>query len=236
MVVGFIVERPGVFGFVMLRPWGQLVQSGPLVRWGVPLESLGSYVVVRFTLGVIWFILDIWVHSRSLGSLGCSNGGVRFRWVHRGVLGFWVQWGAPWVSSCSLGFVRFIVVRPAGRRIHSGSFGSLWRTLGVVMYIRVGWVHRGAPWGSSDSVLFGGFIVVCPGVRSGSLDSVQCGMGVVGFVRGRWVQWGAPWESFGVAGFSGVRTGGRRISSGLLGSVVCALAVVALFGVAEFSV
>ena len=174
--------------------------QGRWVRWGVPCESLGSYGVVRFALGVIWFILDIWVHSRSLGSLGCNLWGVRFRWVHRGVVGVWVHWGAPWVSSGSLGFVRFIAVRPAGRRIHAGSLGSLWRTLGVVVYIRVGWVHWGAPWGWSDSVLFGGFIVVCPVVRSGSLDSVQCGrrvrtgslgsvacvLGVVRFVRGRW--------------------------------------------------
>ena len=58
----------------------------------------------------------------------------------------------------ALGVVGFIQARPGGRRVHSGSLGLFWRTLVIVVFIRVGSVHSCAPRGSSDSLGFVGFI------------------------------------------------------------------------------
>ena len=44
------------------------------------------------------------------------------------IRGRWVHWGAPCVSSGSLGLVGFIRVRPGGRLVHP---------IGVVGFIRV---------------------------------------------------------------------------------------------------
>ena len=75
-----------------------------------------------------------------------------------------IRWGhsvAPWVSLGSFWFLAFIHPRPAGRRMHLGSFGSLGRTLDVVGIIQA---------------------------RSrGPLGSFGPAVGIVGFIRVRWV-------------------------------------------------
>ena len=57
------------------------------------------------------------------------------------------------------GVVRFIRARPGGllgtflrtggRRVHSGSLNSFWRSSGVVSFIHISWLRLGVPWGSS---------------------------------------------------------------------------------------
>ena len=67
-------------------------------------------------------------------------------------------------------------VRPKGRRIHSGSLGSLWCALVDVGLNRGLSVHWGAPWGSSGS--FGVFSEE----PLGSSGSFVIFLGVVGFI------------------------------------------------------
>ena len=87
--------------------------------------------------------------------------------------------GALSLSSCSAGVVVFIVVRPGGRRVHTGSLGSL----GLRPEGRR--VHPGSLgyWGCALRV--GGSIRQ---VHPGSLGSLGCLLGVVGFIQ---VHWGA---------------------------------------------
>ena len=164
---------------------------------------------------------------------------VEFVWLR------WVNWGAPWESSGTLGVAGFIELRSDCRRVRSGSLGSLgcalrfllrWGllcslgcALGVVEFVRGRWVHWGATWARR--------------VRSGSLCSLGYALGVIGFVRcrwihcgapfdvvwfvqGHWIHWSTPWESFGVARFIGARPVGRRVCSGSLSTLVSALGVV----------
>ena len=53
------------------------------------------------------------VHHETLGSLACALGVVRFIWVR------WVDWGKPWVSSCSSWLAGFIGVRHGVRQVQS---------------------------------------------------------------------------------------------------------------------
>ena len=82
-----------------------------------------------------------------------------------------------------MGVVRFSLVRPGGRWVHPGLFGSLVFALGVVGFIRGRWIHSGTRWGSLDSTGVFGFTKVSAGV--------------VGFIRGRWVHSSSRWGSLG---------------------------------------
>ena len=138
----------------------------------------------------------------------------------------------------------------------SGSLGSFWCALGVVVYIRCRCVDSGAPWGNVHSGSLGSFrctlgvvrfIRVCPGgswVNSGLLGSFECALVVVGFVvvvwyiQGRWIHSGVSWVllgSFRVVGFIRVRHRGRGftrravgylVHSGSMDSFGCVLGVV----------
>ena len=77
----------------------------PRVDSGVPFASLGTFGVVGF----IRVRPGCWVHSGSLGSLGCAP---ECRWVHFGV---------PWCSLVSFWLVGFVRMRPGGRWVYSGS-------------------------------------------------------------------------------------------------------------------
>ena len=93
----------------------------------------------------------------------------------------------PWVL---FGFLGFILVRPGGRWVHSGSLESFGCAVGVVGFILGRWVHSGATW-----ALFASF---------------GCNLGVSGFIRFRWVHSSSPLgsvASFGFAGFIRVRLG-----------------------------
>ena len=111
-------------GFTQVRPGCCRVHSGWLGSGGC-------------ALGVVGFMRDRWVHDGaswgSSGSFGCSLG-------HSGV---------PWGWSGSLVVVGFTRLRPVGRRVHSGSLGSLGYVLGVVSAIRGRWVDSDGPWGFS---------------------------------------------------------------------------------------
>ena len=117
----------GVVGFTWVRPWGRRVHS-----WW-----LGSLVCPLLVDG---FIRGGWVQlgaprgsSGSLRSL-CSRGwGLEVVWFIRGR---WIHSGAPRGSSVSFGVAGFTQVRPGGREVHSGSFGSLGYALVVVEFIQ----------------------------------------------------------------------------------------------------
>ena len=119
-------------------------------------------------------------------------------------------------------------MRPGGHRVHPGSLGSLWRTLGVIGLITGRWVQ----W---DSPLSSGFVRLIAVRLSGnrvhplSLDSLGCALGVVGFILGRLIFWDASRGSSGlseVARFIEVRPGGRCVLLVSRGSLECALRVV----------
>ena len=88
-------------------------------RWGAPLGPLGF----------VWFIHarpgGRLVHLSSLGSLRRALRVVVFVRARPVVGGFirvlWVSSGAPWETSCSFGFVRFIRARSGGRWVHFGA-------------------------------------------------------------------------------------------------------------------
>ena len=98
---------------------------------------------------------------RALGVVGV----IQVRWVHSfapsrfhsGLLGsLGALPGCGQIHSGSfdsfgraLGVVAFILWRPGGHRVHSGSLGSFWRVLGIVGFFQVRWVHSAAPWVSS---------------------------------------------------------------------------------------
>ena len=183
------------------------------------------------------------VDSVPFGSRGCAIGVFGGRWVRA---------GTPWWSTVSLGVVGSTGAGHWGRRVHSGSFGSLEFALGVVGYIRgrrwcalgviVGpWFLEGAPCGrrvhsgSLGSLEFAlgvvvcvGFTRMCPGSCRGSFGSRGCAKGVVRFIRDRLVHASAPRGSSGafvVVGFTRVRPGGRGVHWGALGSNTGALGV-----------
>ena len=152
------------------------------------------------------------------GLVGVRTGVVGF------ILGHWVHWGAPLVSSGSFGVTGFTGVLPGGRRVHPASLGSLVCALGFAGFIKGHWVNWGVPWGTSGS---SGVIVVAgdPRVHPGSLGSLGCPLGcrrvlprslgtlvcalvVVGFIRGRWVHLMHP----------GVHLGSLRCALGFLDS------------------
>ena len=115
---------------------GRWVHSGSLWR------SSGSSRVARFIgvrPGVFGFIRASWVHSESLGSLGCALGVVGF------ILRRWVHWGCALGATGSIPGRQVLGVRPGGRLVHQGSLGSLGYALGVVGFICDHW---SAPWGS----------------------------------------------------------------------------------------
>ena len=106
--------------------------------------------------------------------------------------------GGRWVDAGSFGSLgRALGGRwvHAGRSVHPRSLGSLVRAMVVVEFIQGGWVHHGAPWGSLVSFGSVWFTREHPG-----------GVGfmrVVGLIRGRWVHSGAPWGSLGSSGVVG---------------------------------
>ena len=133
-------------------------------------------------------------------------------------------------------------MRPGGRRVNSGSLGSLTvhpgtlDSLGCVLLVepfsRDRWVHWGAPWGSSGS----SGVAWVTGVRnrgrcdnSGWLGSLLCALGVVGFIRVCRFHWVAPRGSSGSSAFVAfiwVRPCGRRFHPWSLGALWCAVVVV----------
>ena len=176
----------------------RFIQGGwvhPGASWG----SSGAFGVVAFTA-----VRPACrrVHSESLGSLGCAQGG-------------------PQVNSRSLGsrrcalevlwFVGFTRVCCGCRRVHSGSLGRRGCALGIVGFIRCRcfhlvtllcsmdsfWVHPGGYSGCLGSHWCALGVVglirtrVRPVGRNGSLDSRGLAMEIVGFNRGRWVKAGA---------------------------------------------
>ena len=63
-----------------------------------------------------------------------------FRVPYRSLGSFVFIWFSPWRSLGSSGVIGLTMVRPRGRWVHQGSFGSLWFVqvcLGVVWFIRV---------------------------------------------------------------------------------------------------
>ena len=176
---------------------------------------------------------DRLVHTRSMGSLGCALGVVRFIRVE-GSLG------------CTLGCVCFIRIHwgaPLGCVVHPVSLGSLGSVLGVVGFVRCRWIHWGTTW---KSYSFAGIIGARPGNRQvhpallGSFGYAAENLGFIRefilglwihwcapwghrvhlgtlgslgyaswFIRVRWVHWGAPWGSLGSSWVIGVRTGDR---------------------------
>ena len=125
-------------------------------------------------------------------------------------------------------FVGFILARPRCRRVHYGSFCSLWGTIGDVRFSR--WVHYGSHWWSTGS--FGW--VACPGCRrvySGSLLRI---LTVVGFIWVRRVHSGASWVSLYSIGFFGsilMLPENGWVQSGSLGSFTRALVFLGFIGV-----
>ena len=118
-VVGFIQRVPcgssgasGDTGLTGVRTWSRPVHPHRWVHWDAPWGSSGSSGIARFT--------------------GMRPGVRRGQWFH---------WSERWRSPESFGIVSFIRVCLGGRRIHSGSQGSLGCALG---FIRVRWVHWGA--------------------------------------------------------------------------------------------
>ena len=97
-----------------------------------------------------------------------------------------------------MGVDGFILARPGGRRVHSGSLGAFGRAIAVVGIIRVGLVHAGAPWGRW--------------VHSGWLGSFGCALVALS-------------ASFVDVGFIPARPGGHRIHSDSSGSFGRALGV-----------
>ena len=90
------------------------------------------------------------------------------------------------MSLGSSGVVKFTLVHPGGRWVHSGSLGSLRFTLGVVAFTQVR--HSGSLWRSLGSSSAVEFTRVRPGghwVHPGSLGSFGFSLGVIGFIRGR---------------------------------------------------
>ena len=59
-----------------------------------------------------------WVRPRSLRKFGCALVVVGF------ILGRWVHFGGPWVSSDSSVAAEFIGVRPGSVRVHRKPLGS----------------------------------------------------------------------------------------------------------------
>ena len=121
-----------------------------------------------------------------------------------------VNAGAPWGSFGSFGVVGFT---HEGRRVYSGSLGSLVCALRVDGFIWGRWVHSGSRWVHAGAPLkVVGFTRVrtgCGGVYSGSLGSLT-------FIRGRSVHSGNLLGSSGlfrVFGFIRVRPRGTRTNA-----------------------
>ena len=81
-----------IVGFIR----GRLVHSG--AAWG-SWGSSGSVCFTRERSGGRWVLAGLWVHPRSLGSLGCTMGVVGYIWGGR------VHYSAPWGS---LGLFAFV--------------------------------------------------------------------------------------------------------------------------------
>ena len=79
--------------------------------------------------------------SGVVGYSGFALGAVGF------ILGDWVHWGTPSVTSRSSGVAGFTVVRPVVCHVHPGSLGSLDSALGVVWLIRGRLFHWSTPLG-----------------------------------------------------------------------------------------
>ena len=124
--------------------------------------------------------------------------------IATGVVAFlWVRLFHPGAPRLCVGFIRGTFGRAAGRRVHSGSFGSLGRAKGVVKFIRFRLVHSSVPRGSSGSFGFFYIIKTRPGVRRiHSVSLIRTRPGVVGFILFRFVH----------------RPGGRRVHSGSFAS------------------
>ena len=191
---GALLGSSGSFGYV------GFIQARPVVRRG-HLGWLGSF---GRALCVILVLL------RTFG---------RSLWVIVFIRVRWVYLGAPWVSSCTYGYLWFIRALP-----------------GVVVYIRVLWVHSGA---TGRSFGFVGFVPARPGGRrvySRSLGSFRLALRVVGFIRFvgfsrarrecHLVSLDVLGRALGVLGFIRARRGGGRVHSGRLDSFWRAMGVV----------
>ena len=179
-----------LIGSILTPPWSRLFHS----------FSFGLYVRA---LSVVGFIQFRWVHSVAPCGSSCSFGSLGPFWRVLGVIGSIrvrsVHLGTA-LGSGSFAFVVFILARPSGRRVHSGSFGYSW-----------------APWGSF------GFILARTGgrqVHSGWLFSFGRALGVVWFIHVRWVHSCALCRlsgSFGLVGFTRAHPVCHWVHSGSLG-------------------
>ena len=98
---------------------------------------------------------------------------------------------SPWGSSGSFVFVRYIPVRPGGRRVHSGAFGPFLCALGVAGCVRLGG-HR---------------------VHSGAYVRIPCALRVVGLGRVLSAHHRGTWGAFGCFRPIPLRTGCDRVRS-----------------------
>ena len=115
----------GVAGFIGVRRGCSMFNSEYLGSSGYAL------VVVQFIRGRCVHRGALWESSgSSLGSSRCALG------TEKLIRGRWVQLDAPLWLSASSGFAGFIRVCTCGRRIHTGSLGSLGCALGNVAFIR----------------------------------------------------------------------------------------------------
>ena len=109
--------------------------------------------------------------------------------------------------------VRSIPVRPGGRWVLSGAFGSFPFALGVVGFVGVCSVHIHSPWGSSGSFMCVRSIAVRPcGLRVGSGAFVRFprSLRVVGFPPGAFGSFPRALRIIGCVRSIPVRPGGSR--------------------------
>ena len=203
-----------IVGFIVARSGGRWFHSCSLGTLG---HSLGAARLIRGRPGVAAFIwAGRWFHLGFLFFFGCALGvvrvfghvllGPRFHSSSLGsfgrgppVIGF--HSGASWGSLGSFGRALevdgFILARPVGRRVYSGSLwgrGVFWFILARPVGPRI---HSGALWGSLVSFRFVRVILACRcqfhlgvlvllgsglGFNSGAHFESSCSFEFVGFI------------------------------------------------------